>query len=150
MAAFELAISVEGDEKLDNLLQRCGYRAFNAEPALAQVLEVFRVSEDALWSAKPWVANAPATLENKQSNEPLVRTGALERSLTQPDDKNQIVEITQSTLKFGTKLWYAHFALGTKTGEPKRDPIKIRAKDKRKVQDIIANWIVSGRFGGSR
>ena len=121
MPAFELSISVEGEEKLDNLLRSAGYRAFNAEPALAHALDVFRESEEALWSKKPWLPNAPATLENKMSNEPLVRTGAMERAFTDPGDDRQIAEVTASTLKFGVRLWYAHFALGTKSGEPKRE-----------------------------
>jgi hypothetical protein len=143
MAQFELGISIEGDAALDNRLRSAGYRALNAEPALREVLTVLHESEESLWQRKPWPQNATATLENKSSTEPLIRTGALERSLTSLGDDNAIAMITASTLKFGTKLWYAHFALGTTT-EPKRQLFKVRAVDKREIQSIVGAFIANG------
>jgi hypothetical protein len=147
MPAFELSISVEGDERLDNMLRQCGYRAFNAEPALNSILHRMVEAEEALFATSPWVPNAEATVENKGGSEPLVRTGALRASLTNLGDKNMIAEVTDSTLKFGTRLWYAHFSLGTKTGEPERNPMKIKARDKRAIREIVLNWILEGRAG---
>lgn len=141
MPIFDLSVTIEGDEKLDNKMRQMGYRAAQAEPALQQVLEVMYESERGLWEDKPWAPNADATLENKSSTEALVRTGALERSLTVHGDPNAIVEITPSTLKFGTKLWYAHFALGT-IKQPPRELFKFKAAQKRTIREIIGQYIV--------
>jgi hypothetical protein len=144
MAQFELGITIEGLDALDNQMRVAGYRAIAAEPALREILTVMHESEKALWESKPWPENATATLENKSSTEPLIRTGALERSLIELGDKNSLVEIGPATLKFGTKLWYAHFALGTVT-EPKRDLFKLKAAHKREIQLILGNFIAHGK-----
>lgn len=143
MARFELGISIEGVERLDNQLRAVGMRAISAEPALREVLTVLHESEEALWQRKPWKPNATATLENKSSTDPLIRTGALERSLTDLADDNAVVFVGPNTLRFGTKLWYAHFALGT-VKQDKRELFKVRAIDKQEIQSIIGAWVANG------
>lgn len=154
MPAFEyqLDIDVLGDEEVVSKLRAMGDRAIFAEPALREVLGVFRDSEEALWSrGRSWAPNAPATVLKKGRNDPLRNTGALEASFTEEGDPNQIAEATHDTAKFGSSLWYAHFALGThgagashSTSQPKRDVVKIRATDRVKIQAILREWILHG------
>jgi hypothetical protein len=80
-----------------------------------------------------------------------VNTGALERSLTEEHDENQVVDIGHDSLRFGTSLWYAHFALGTEgagashsTSQPKRDVVKLRASDRVEINETIREWILHG------
>lgn len=152
MAGFEYQLDIDllGDEAVVTRLREMGERAVFAEPALEEVVGVLRDSERALWArGRSWAPNAPATVEAKGRNDPLRRTGALEKSLTEEHDSNQLIDIDHDSLRFGTKLWYAHFALGTKgagadhsTSQPKRDVVKLRAQDRTKIVGILREWIM--------
>lgn len=154
MPAFEYQLDIEvlGDEEVVQRLRAMGDRALFAEPALHEVLGVFRDSEEALWArGRSWEPNAAATVLKKGRNDPLRNTGALESSFTEEGDPNQIAEVTHDSVRFGSSLWYAHFALGTKgagashsTSQPKRDVVKIRASDRVKINAILREWILHG------
>lgn len=147
---YELDIQVLGDEELERKLRSMGDRAILAAPALEEVVDVFRESERALWSrGRSWASNAAATIRNKGRNQPLVRTGALRRSLTEENDPNQVVEIGNDSVRFGSKLWYGHFAVGTEK-QPKREVIKLRVEDRARIHDIVREWVLFGASAGMR
>lgn len=145
MPGYDLEIEVLGDEAIRKHLAEMGERALFAEPALEAVVGVFRDSERAIFSrGRSWAPNAPATVERKGRNDPLKWTGALERSLTEEHDPNELKEIGPDSLRWGSKLWYAHFALGTKK-QPKREVVKLRSSDRVRVVGILREWILHGR-----
>lgn len=146
--AYELDIQLFGEEELQRKLLAMGDRAIMATPALEEIVDVLRDSEQALWSrGRSWPSNAAATIRNKGRNEPLVRSGALRSSLTEENDPNQLVEIGNDRVRFGSKLWYGHFALGT-TQQPKREVIKLRPVDRVRIHDIVRDWILHGVDAG--
>lgn len=147
MAGYVLEIDVLGDERIERRLREMGDRAILAEPAMHEIVHVLVDSEEALWSrGRSWAPNAPTTQERKGRNDPLVASGALRRSLTELGDPNQLVEIGHDSLKFGSKLWYAHFALGTKK-QPKRDAVRLRPQDRLKIREIVLAWVLEGQEG---
>jgi hypothetical protein len=147
MPAYELEIDVLGDEQIKQHLREMGDRALFAEPALEEVVGVLRDSERAIFSrGRSWAPNAPSTIERKGRNDPLHWTGALERSLTEEGDDNELKEIGPDSLRWGSKLWYAHFALGTKK-QPKREVVKLRVQDRARIVGILREWILHGEKG---
>lgn len=147
MAGYVLEIDVLGDERIERRLREMGDRAILAEPAMHEIVDVLIESEDALWSrGRSWAPNAPTTQERKGRNDPLVASGALRRSLTEHNAPGQLVEIEHDSLKFGSKLWYAHFALGT-SHQPKRDAVRLRPQDRIKIREIILAWLLEGHEG---
>lgn len=149
MPAYTLDIDVLGDEELGAKLRAMGDRAILAEPAFHEIVDVFRESEEALWSrGRSWTPNAPETVAKKGKNDPLVLTGALKASLTEKDDRNQLVVVENDTLRFGSKLWYAHFAIGTRN-QPKRTLVRLRPQDRLRVSTIIREWVLHGDTRGA-
>lgn len=147
MAGYEFTIDVLGNEEIEKKLLAMGGRVVLAEPAMHAIVNVFRDSEQAIFArGRSWAPNAAATIARKGRSDPLVRSGALRRSLTEANDPNQLVEITPSSVKFGSKLWYAHFALGT-TQQPKREVMKLRASDRARISGIVREWILHGDEG---
>lgn len=147
MPAYELEIDVLGDAAVQEKLKSMGDRALLCEPALHEIVNVLRESEVALWEhGHSWAPNAPSTVDRKGRNDPLRATGALGRSLMGKDDENQLVEIGEDSLRFGSKLWYAHFAVGTRT-QPKRRLVNLRTTDRAKIMGIIREWILHGKVG---
>jgi hypothetical protein len=149
MAGYVFTIDVLGNEEIESKLRAMGGRAILAEPAMHAIVHVLQDSEVALWSrGRSWESNAAATIARKGRNDPLVRSGALRRSLTEDRDPNQLVEINPDSVKFGSKLWYGHFALGT-TKQPKREVIKLRVSDRARIGEIVRQWILHGEgFAG--
>lgn len=147
MAGYELDIRVLGGPEVEARLREMGNRAILTEPALLKILDVFRESERALFSrGRSWAPNAGPTIARKGRNDPLVMTGALEKSLTEAGDPNQLVEMNPDYLKFGSKLWYAHFAIGTKH-QPARTVVKLRPTDRAQTIAILREWILHGEEG---
>lgn len=142
--ALELEIKVEGLEDAEGRLTRLGQRAVMAAPAFAEIYEVMLESERALWARGISPPDAPITIERKGDATVLERTGALRRSLTATGAGGHIRELSGQALKFGSSLWYAHFALGTQH-QPRRELIKLRPTDRAKIHVIIARWL-AGEF----
>src|SRR5215469_398023 len=93
MPAYELDIQLLGDAEVEARLREMGNRALYCEPALDRIIGVFRESERALFQrGRSWAPNAPSTVARKGRNDPLVATGALERSLTVEDDPGTLIE----------------------------------------------------------
>lgn len=150
MAGYQLDLEVHGADKIAHDLRAMGDRAIMAAPAMQEVVDVFRQSERALWSrGRSWAPNAPATVAHKGRNDPLVRSGRLRASLTEEFNSAQIAEVGPDSAKFGTKLWYGHFALGTKN-QPKREVINLRAVDRAQIREIVRDWVLHGAMGGLR
>lgn len=148
MAGYDLQIDVIGDEAIAKHLAEMGDRALFAEPALEEVVGILRDSERAIFSrGRSWAPNAPATVARKGRNDPLKWTGALERSLTEANDPGELKEIGPDSLRWGSKLWYAHFALGTEN-QPRREVVKLRAADRVRIIGVLREWILHGRLSG--
>jgi hypothetical protein len=147
MPTYDLDIQVLGAPEVEARLRKMGDRALLAEPALEKIVGVLRDSEVALFTrGRSWAPNAPATEAIKGRNDPLVRTGALERSLTEENDPNQIVRIEHDALTFGSSLWYAHFAIGTKH-QPERKTFSLRQSDRGEIVAILREYILHGEVG---
>src|SRR5215207_3953763 len=148
MSAYQLDVQVTGDEELERKLRGMGNRAIMAQPAMEEILDVFRSSERALWSrGRSCVPNAPGTVQTKGRNSPLRWTGRLERSLTEEGNPDQIAEATNDSARLGSKLWYAHFAVGT-DHQPKREVVKLRVEDRARVSEIVRRWVLEGHEAG--
>jgi hypothetical protein len=144
-----LEIEVFGDESTRKHLLSMGRRMIFAEPALQEIAPVFAESEQALFSrGRSWAPNAPATIERKGRNDPLVRTGALERSLTEVAAPGAVRRFEDDVLFFGTNIWYAKMATSEHGNVPKRDVFKLRASDRAKIRGIVRHWVMHGT--GSR
>jgi hypothetical protein len=63
--------------------------------------------------------------------------------LTSDSHPDQLVEIERDSVRFGTKLWYGHFALGTED-QPKREVVNLRPVDRVRIHDIVRDWILRG------
>ena len=79
----------------------------------------------------------------------LVRTGALELSLTDPTADGAIYEINPTSMELGTDLKTrdGHYTLGmlhqtgTRRGMPARPPVIIRPELQKKWNDRLAKWL---------
>ena len=140
---------VHGEKKAALDLRALGVRASDVRPASRKLFRIFEGAETAQFAShRDWPPLADATLESKAAAgypaEILVRTGALRASLTKPRDSEAVREPHAGELEFGTRLPYAHFALGTER-QPKRLLIKLRRSDEREIAKTLGTYITKGR-----
>jgi phage gpG-like protein len=98
--------AVAETEKLVRRLQ-------DGRPALLGIVDLLLAAERERFSGTRWARVAPATLarDARAGRDPrlMVVTGALMRSLTERGAPDQILTVTPTTLRFGTRVWYAVF-----------------------------------------
>jgi phage gpG-like protein len=120
------------------MVEQLGHRAEHAAPAMRKIRDLLILGEVALWhrsGGKKWAPRADGTT-------PGVLTGALQRSLTEPDAEGAIREVHDDHLVFGTSLFYARFMqAGTTVNgvphEPKRPVLVFRPTDRKAAKEVI-------------
>lgn len=98
-----------------------------------------------------WPPLAPSTIREKTRLgfplTPLVRTGALEASLTQ---REQAMRLTPQSMSWGTDVPYAKYHQGYQDEEgtptdpgrpPQRKVLDIRVEDRRRLEASMVSWI---------
>jgi len=147
-----IAANTEGTiRKLEGMATRAGL----TEPAMEEIVEYIQKRERQLFQSsgasagRPWApreASTKAGVKPGESSDTLVRTGALEDSLTNRHDSNAIRRIGPGWLQFGTKLEYADVH---KTGfkdrhgnrVPPRRPIDLNRTDRYWIGKIMLRYL---------
>lgn len=142
---MELRITINGDREAAARLQRLGDRAGNARPVLNKVVDQLIDVERQRFQSGRFKRLAPSTRARKRREgldpRPLRASGALMRSLTQRSAPNQLLQVSNTELVFGTKLYYARFhELGQ--GVPKRKPIDVTPKQREPIAHTILDFIM--------
>lgn len=137
-------------------LEGMATRAGLTEPAMEEIVDFIQKRERELFQSagasagRPWSPREASTekgVKTGESSDVMVRTGALEDSLTQRHDQNAIREIGPGWLRFGTRLGYAdpHFT-GFKdrhgTRVPARRPIDLNRVDRYAIGKIMLNYLM--------
>lgn len=115
------------------------------EPVLGQVVGAVHDTIRSGWGGgeTPWAPLAKPTA----TNEPLIRTGTLFASLTEPDGPFGYVEHRSPwTLAVGTHLWYAYLHEHGTRKMPARPPVpeKLAESDTQHVVTLVGAWIIGG------
>jgi phage gpG-like protein len=123
---LEVEVKVRGVAVAARRMGDLGTRAANPKPAFREIMRELQAQEEQWFASHGggrWPPLAEVTIERKASRRPLVRTGALRKSLTQSGGANAIREIRQHELLFGSSLFYARIhQTGTPT-MPRRNPM---------------------------
>jgi len=145
---MEVLAELLGEKIVHRELMGVGDRAVNMAPALREVgrfwMDVEREVFDSSGASggKPW---APT----KAGNQPLVNTGSLLASLTEEGAADQIFEVNDDVLVFGTGHPAARFHhTGTKHMDA-RPPVQINPTNRRRTVKILQRFLVEGQVGRS-
>jgi hypothetical protein len=123
---MQVDVVARTDEALQ-LISRLQRRLDDGRPALTGLVDRILYFQRERFEGRGtrWRKLSPATqrLDRQQHRDPrpLVLTGALMRSLTVRGAPGQLLEITPSQLRFGTRIYYARFHKQGQ-GVPKRAP----------------------------
>jgi phage gpG-like protein len=147
----DLRITVKGLDKAEGRLTRLGKRAIGAKPVMEKVLSEFETSNRRNWSSSRWAPLAKSTVAFKAKHgldpRPMRRMGALEASLTQHSAKGAVRKATKDEAVLGTTVFYARFSQNrkkvTKSGQPQRKVVVIRPTQRKKVRELIREWVIS-------
>lgn len=137
-------------------LEGMATRAGLTEPAMEEIVDYVQKRERQLFqtsgasSGRPWAPREASTKEGirpGQGVDVMVRSGALEDSLTQRHDQHAIREIGPGWLRFGTRLKYAD---PHKTGfkdrhgnrVPPRRPIDLNRVDRYAIGKIMLRYLM--------
>lgn len=108
------------------------------EPAMAQIEQ----DQFETRGHGGWPPLAPSTLADKARHgypeDPLVRTGDLKESLTNPA---VAAHRTHKQLTWGTDIPYAPYHQTGTPRMPKRPPLDLRAEDRQKLEAAVVSWI---------
>jgi phage gpG-like protein len=152
------AIEAEGTETVASNLKDFGDRATDARPAMRKVRTIMEEGQrrnfetSGGYLGESWDELKPGTLARRaqkgQGTQPLVATGALERSLT--GGKGRRGSATKTMARAGTSVWYGVFAqAGTKgagngASAPKRRIVGLTQKDATKSIRVIEKFLMTG------
>lgn len=131
--AARVDVTAHGIDEAARMFERIGQRAVNARPAMTAIMALLIKGEVALWNrsgGKKWPPRA-------DGSKPGIRTGALQRSLTEVSAPGAVREIHADHLLFGTDIFYARFMQGGTPTEPKRPVLVYRPTDKKKTKTIV-------------
>jgi hypothetical protein len=123
----DVDVVVRGDLEAVRLVSRLVRRLEDGRPALVGLVDriLFFQRERFEGRGTRWRRLAAGTLrwhrKRGRGAQPLILTGALMRSLTDRGAPGQFLQITSTTLSFGTRIYYARFHKRG-LGVPKRVP----------------------------
>lgn len=141
---MELKIAIAGDHQAAARLDRLGQKAAHARPVLNRIVDQLIQLEQQRFDKGRFKRLAPSTRRRKarhhQDPRPLRATGALMRSLTVKHGPNQLLQINNNELVFGTKVHYAVFH-ATGKGTPKRKPIDVTPKQREPIARTILDFL---------
>jgi hypothetical protein len=98
----------------------------------------------------PPLANATREIKAKrgQSQQPLVATGALRRSLEVKRGRGATRSATKTRMRFGTTVWYARFHYFVSHSVPQRIPLIILDQRARRRMVLDVRNYMLGRTNG--
>jgi phage gpG-like protein len=144
---IKIRINVDGIYATENMLRSAGSRAVKMRPAMEIILdrmldhekELFRTS--GLSVGRPW----EPTDDGKGIGEILISSGRLMRSLTIKGAPEGIQIVTDSDIRFGSRVPYFEFHDKGWSGEPTpRHPIMFSRLQAREYYRIMQNYIFHG------
>lgn len=145
------AVTHSGDRAAASSIREVGERGSDIRGASAKVRTVYRQAQERRFRSSGFGTWAPlkrSTVAIKASahkpSEPMVRSGALKRSLTAARASAQVDERTKSELVFGTTLPYATFHEEGK-GKAKRSLVDFPEKDERAMAEAMRDYVTEGR-----
>lgn len=133
-----MPLTEHGAAEAARMVEQIGQRAEHAAPAMRKIRDLLILGEVALWKrsgGKKWALRADGTT-------PGVLSGALHRSLTEPEAEGAVREVHDDRLVFGTTLFYARFMQkGTVVNgaphEPARPVLVFRPTDRKASKEVI-------------
>lgn len=151
-----LSIEVRGDQQIARDLIAMRKRGADPRPFFRETMEELRQLEPEWFESHghhTWPELDAYTIEDKNANglplDPLVRSGALERSLTERTSPDAIRTATKAGMHFGTKVWYARVHQRSKRASlPRRDPlVKMTHHKRRELVNELTSYLLGKRKG---
>ena len=156
---MDIRAEIFGEEIVNRRLVGVGNRAENMAPALREVARLWMdLGQDVFASegssgGKPWAPLAATTQETKARagypSKILQAEGGLMASLTQQGAADQILEVDDDRLVFGTGHPAAAFHAKGTSRMPARPPIQISPQGRRQTVKVLQRFVVEGRVGRS-
>jgi phage gpG-like protein len=155
-----LTFEILGDKVVDRDLIRIGARITDARPALEAVATLMmsetgeQFDSQGARASGGWAPLKPATILSKRARgleDPeriLYATGALLRALTQRDDPNQLLEVHEDELLYGTTLPYAAFHQTGTRKMPQRRPVEFTEDTRREIVKLVQRFALTGEVIG--
>lgn len=146
---MDIRAEVLGEEIVHRRLVGIGHRAGNMAPALREVARLWMDLEQEVFDSEGASGGKPWAPTKRGDGRTLVDTGRLMRSLTEQGAEDQILEVGDSWLVFGTGHEAAiHHQRGT-TDLPARPPVQISPQGRRQTVKVIQRFVVTGDVGRS-
>jgi phage gpG-like protein len=152
-----IVLEISGDKQLSRDLLRVGDRAVHAKPALEEIadywmrLTTLQFDTEGRHASGGWKPLKEETVRRKQlaNLDPRIlrATGALFGSLTSRGDGNQILDVTETELAYGSRLPYAGAHQNPRPGSrlPQRRPVELTESARRETVKILQRHIFAGR-----
>lgn len=132
---MQVDVEVRGAREASELVARLARRMEDGRPALLGLVDLLLESEQERFAGRGqrWRALARSTIRRKHGRgRPLVLTGELMRSLTMRHAPGQSLTVTPTSIRFGTRVWYARFHQQGR-GVPKRTIVGLTRVQKRSL-----------------
>jgi len=157
---MSLDIQAEGDKRSALLLKRMSKRGADPKPAFEQISDELGVAEAAWFHSHgegAWPKLEEKTLDTKQRlgypSDPLIRTGALLRSLVVKRGRGSIRNKTVTRMRYGTRVPYAIYHYRARTGYshvPNRNPlVPLDLKTRRRMVKDVQKFLLTDRLARS-
>lgn len=153
---MRIVLEISGDKQLERELLRVGDRAIEAKPALESIadywmrLTVLQFNTEGRHASGGWRPLKPETLRRKAAAGLDMRilraTGALFDSLTDRDDPELILNVSETELEYGSRLPYAGAHQNPSPGSklPQRRPVELTENARRESVKTLQRWIFTG------
>jgi hypothetical protein len=136
---------VVDDKEVQKMLNKSIKRLGDTEVALAEVGIAILAYNDKSWG-KRWPPLAESTVENKSDQgykgESEVRTSKLRDSLTKPGAAGQIHEITKTSLRIGSDVFYAKWNNYGSKHQPKRPMMRMTTTVRKGIKEVLARKLM--------
>ncbi len=150
---MRFTFEAHGEKLIEREILRVGNRAADHRPAFEVVARAMMAIEREQFDAEGgrsggWPALSPHTAAEKtrKGEDPRVLHATLDlmRSLTEQGDSNQLLEIHESWMAFGSHLPYASIHQRGGKNLPQRRPIDFNEADRQGIVKIIQRWLMRG------
>lgn len=147
-----LSFHVVGAEATIRRLRGTGFRWGHTKPAMEEIAREMLRIEGALFDSQgrrgggSWKRDEPQTIERKlfYDRDPRIMHDRLRlrNSLTHQDNHDNILDVTNDTIRFGSRVPYAAVHQEGKGGMPQRQIIKFTPRDERKFTEILMKHVM--------
>jgi Phage virion morphogenesis family len=154
---MKITMELHGEVQLNRRFMRWSSAAVDATPVWESIysyllgVEKQQFASEGAQSGHQWAQLAASTVAQKARDnlrpEILRATDAMLKSLTRPDDPNQLKIITPSMMAFGSMLPYArmHQKPGPRAHYPQRRPIDLTVRNKVAIVKGLQLWLARGK-----